>query len=209
MTVREIGLIVLLGLAAVLFEGCVESVTVLQDYDVSDICDNLSLFQGKDHFEGKMIENNETVIKIERFNLVNGIVVFGNYSERNRAGIIVITGKKQIRDNETLAKFIAIAVKNPDQVKNLNVGSVVALQNNGINWQSQVQDGKKYWFVNNPGSNLVKTGQVSADDPIYDDVQKAIQEFQRKQDEDTALLVMYYYYILFLNPASPMSPFYG
>lgn len=191
----------------VALSGCVTKyVETNQDYDISDVCDNLQAFQGNSRFYSETEENNETVGHIEKFNFIGGIVIYNNYSNNNNGGLVVITGKKQILANETEAKFIAVAVEDPDQVKELSVGSVVKIENIGINWQSQNHDGKEYWFIDNPGRYLVKTGQVPANDPIYDEVQQAIQEFRDEQAMDNILVA--YYILFYLNPSMPTSPLY-
>lgn len=190
-------------LLMVLYAGCVKQVTVNDNYDVSYVCENPEIFQGNLYLKNEITENNETILYIQRFDFVNGIVVFSNYNNEKDVGLIIITGKYQIVNNETAKKYLAISVREPAQIRAFNVGSIVTLQNSGIKWQNKDQEGKTYWFIDNPGINLIKTGEVQADDPIYDDVQNAIHEFnkQRNSMESMNLLLIYYAFSMAFNPS--------
>jgi hypothetical protein len=197
-------------LLMVLSAGCASYVTKNSWYNVSDVCDRLFAFQGNQCVLTRTGGDKEpTVMTNDCFNYVDGVVVFSEYNSSKNVGLIVITGRKQIENNETESKYIAISVGDPGQIKAFNAGSVVALTSPGLNWKKQYSQGKEFWFIDNPGANLKKTGEISVDDPLFEDVQRAIREFKDDQNNQRNMQFLLLVYILYFNPASPLSPFYG
>lgn len=188
-------LIILLIVSAIgvfiLFPSIEEQVYI----DVSEVCNNLDFYQGRTlHTLG-----NDTGYYVFKHNYINGIVVYSHWNPDKNGGLVVCTGKTQIKSEEG-EKFIAMFTEDKDNVDGYKLGDIITIYNGGLNWERDTNDGKLYWWLSEPFYHITKTGYIPVTDPDYSHILNLATSYEDRQDFIVMWTIMWLvWYNVFIN----------
>jgi hypothetical protein len=139
--------------------------------------------------------NNVTHHITYAFNYVKGVVIFNTYNSSKNCGLIAVVGKRQLESNIT-DEYVIIITSHKSTNDICPVGSLITLYNNGIDWQTYKSDNGTVMNYIETDTGIVKTGNVSADDPTFIGFLYLYILFRDHELFDTWLLIYIYWFIL-------------
>jgi len=163
-----------------------------QEVTFSTVCDNINYYATNRYHsiskQGTGEEENITFHTDYWYKYVDGIVVYSEWKSDKHAGIIAITGEKQIKTKDT-ESVVAIYTERKSQIENYKVGTIVSLKT--PSWKSNTHEGKLYRFVYKPYGEIEKTGFVNAEDPDYTEIFNAMRDYETDLDNDAMFLMLF------------------